>query len=63
MAACKDRGENFELTGIKHVDRAEIFSAITGLPPWLDGPRIKAKAKKEGISYDEAKGVLEATYG
>lgn len=44
--------------GIKHADRSEIFGAVRGLPPWLDGPRIKAKAEREGITYDEAKEAL-----
>ena len=61
--AKRDRSGQFVPTGIKHADRAEIFSAITGLPPWLDGPRIKEKAKREGISYDAAKRVLEKSYG
>ena len=58
MAERKDRGGDFEPLRIKHPDRAEIFGAVKGLPPWLDGPAIKAKAEKEGITYDEAKAAL-----
>ena len=38
------------------VDRP--FSAIPRLPPWMDGPLIKRKAKEWGVSYGEAKEIL-----
>ena len=61
--AKRDRSEQFVPTGIKHADRAEIFSAITGLPIWMDGPKIKERAARDGISYAAAKRVLERAYG
>jgi len=30
------------------------FHQISGLPAWLDGPRIKERAAEEGITYEEA---------
>jgi len=63
MAERRDRSGQFEPLRIKHPDRAEIFSAISGLPPWLDGPRIKALAKREGITYARAQKSLEKVYG
>ena len=60
----RDRSEQFVPTGIKHADRAEIFSAVpSSLPIWLDGPKIKERAARDGISYAAAKRALERAYG
>jgi hypothetical protein len=38
------------------------FGQVDHLPPWLDGPVIKALAKRNGWSYEQAQQALEA-YG
>lgn len=39
------------------VDRP--FSAVSNLPPWLNGPQVKAHAKQWGVSYEEAQKRLK----
>lgn len=34
------------------------FHVVGGLPPWLDGPRVRQFARERGLSYEEAQEVL-----
>jgi hypothetical protein len=38
------------------------FGQVDHLPAWLDGPTIKALAKRNGWTYEQAQASLEA-YG
>ena len=43
---------------MSHKDRNHV-QVPRNLPPWLDGPRVRAEAKRLGISEEEARYVLK----
>jgi hypothetical protein len=43
-------------------DNRRIWGAVSSLPAHLDGPVIRALAKRNGWTYEQAKASLEA-YG
>ncbi len=41
----------------EHQDR--LFGQVPrSLPPWMDGPKIRVEARRLGIPYEKARGVL-----